>query len=131
MQPTTNRVQIGGSRLLNCTVVEKNLIVAIIKQGFLDLHSKKQKLRDDAATWLQSEDAYCYAEILGLDGEVLIRGVKYHLKLAGICDGKAGGPRDTWSRGMIKTKTMDGQLSGLVAHRQLNLFVDGLGEGFA
>jgi len=128
MLETVNSLRIGGGRLFNCTEVEKNLIVAIIKQGFLDLHSKKQKLRDDAAAWLQSEDAYCYAEILGLDGEVLMRGVKYHLQLAGVSGNDSEPSRDVWSRGMIRTGAGGGQLSELATSQQLDLFFDSLGE---
>lgn len=131
MEALANDLRIGGGRLINCTEVEKNLIVAIIKQGFLDLHSKKQKLRDDAAAWLQSEDAYCYAEILGLDGEVLMRGVKYHLQLAGVRSSDSEPSRDNWSRGMIRTGAGGGPLSELVTSQQLDLFVESLGGVFA
>lgn len=62
------------------TYSQKRLFAAILNQGFLDLKSTKSKLRSDAEAFLSSKYAYKYAEILGIDGEVLQRGVQQHLK---------------------------------------------------
>lgn len=62
------------------TYSQKRLFAAILNQGFLDLKSTKSKLRADAQQFLTSKYAYKYAEILGIDGEVLQRGVQKHLK---------------------------------------------------
>ncbi|GLR63931.1 hypothetical protein [Marinospirillum insulare] len=62
------------------TYSQKRLFAAILNQGFLDLKSTKSKLRNDAEVFLSSKYAYKYAEILGIDGEVLQRGVQKHLK---------------------------------------------------
>ncbi len=64
------------------TYSQKRLFAAILNQGFLDLKSTKSKLRSDAEAFLSSKYAYKYAEILGIDGEVLQRGVQQHLRNA-------------------------------------------------
>lgn len=83
LQNVTGVTFIGGGSLFNCSVPEKRLIAAIFEQSFRDLHSTNTELREDAAWWLQSKHAAMYAEILGLDGEVLLRGVMYHLEQIG------------------------------------------------
>lgn len=62
------------------TYSQKRLIAAILNQGFLDLKSTKSKLRADAQRFLASKNAYKYAEILGIEGEVLQKGVQKHLR---------------------------------------------------
>lgn len=62
------------------TYSQRRLFAAILNQGFLDLKSTKSKLRIDAQIFLASKYAYKYAEVLGINGEVLQMGVQKYLK---------------------------------------------------
>lgn len=76
------RDYIGGGRLLQCSLAEKKLVAAIINQSFLDIHSQNCRIKTEAIEWLHSERAFHYAEMLSIDGEVLLKGVMYHIELA-------------------------------------------------
>lgn len=71
-----------GSKLLGPSLSERRLIGAIIEQSFRDIHSVDDRLRISAIRWLSSPVAVQYAEIVGIDGDVLARGVRRHMEIS-------------------------------------------------
>lgn len=68
----------GSLKSSQVNLPARKLYSAILEQGFRDLHSASYRVRTDAIRWLKSPTAAQYAELIGLDGEVLAKGIRLH-----------------------------------------------------